>query len=111
VGHLTKIDTGLGDVTIDLTEAEFDDWDVKIVIHTNMGSITVIAPRGLDAQGRESAGPPLAPSAAHGRTAARHHPADTEARRLDTPGYTTKTEPSTADMTAKLRRVIIAASI
>jgi len=40
---------------------------------------------------------------------ARHHPADTEARRLDAPWYTSKTEPSTADMTAKLRRVIIAA--
>jgi DDE superfamily endonuclease len=38
-----------------------------------------------------------------------HHPADAEARRLDAPWYTTKTEPSTADMTAKLRRVIIAA--
>jgi hypothetical protein len=38
-----------------------------------------------------------------------HHPADTEARRLNAPWYTSKTEPSTADMTAKLRRVIIAA--
>ena len=38
-----------------------------------------------------------------------HHPADTVARRLDAPWYTGKTEPSTADMTAKLRRVIIAA--
>lgn len=38
-----------------------------------------------------------------------HHPADTEARRVDAPWYTSKAEPSTADMTAKLRRVIIAA--
>jgi hypothetical protein len=38
-----------------------------------------------------------------------YHPADTEARQLDAPWYTAKTEPSTADMTAKLRRVIIAA--
>ena len=38
-----------------------------------------------------------------------HHPADAEARRVDAPWYTTKTQPSTADMTAKLRRVIIAA--
>jgi DDE family transposase len=38
-----------------------------------------------------------------------HSPADTAARRTDAPWYTTKTEPSTADMTAKLRRVIIAA--
>lgn len=48
VGRLTKIDTGMGDVTIDLTEAEFDDWDVEIVVHINMGSVKVIAPRGLD---------------------------------------------------------------
>lgn len=41
--------------------------------------------------------------------AAGHHPADTEARRLAAPWYTSKTQPSTADMTAKLRRVIIAA--
>jgi len=38
-----------------------------------------------------------------------HHAADAEARRLDAPWYTGKTEPATADMTAKLRRVIIAA--
>jgi hypothetical protein len=38
-----------------------------------------------------------------------HHPADAEARRLAAPWYTAKAEPSTADMTAKLRRVIIAA--
>jgi hypothetical protein len=38
-----------------------------------------------------------------------HHPADTAARRLLAPWYTSKTEPSTADMAAKLRRVIIAA--
>ncbi len=38
-----------------------------------------------------------------------HSPADTAARRRSAPWYTGKTEPSTADMTAKLRRVIIAA--
>jgi hypothetical protein len=38
-----------------------------------------------------------------------YHPADAEARRTAAPWYTSKTEPSTADMTAKLRRVIIAA--
>jgi Domain of unknown function (DUF1707) len=57
VGRLTKISTGMGAVTIDLTEAEFDDWDVEIVVHTSMGSVTVIAPRGLDIRqvGRSSA--------------------------------------------------------
>jgi len=39
------------------------------------------------------------------------HPADAEARRLDAPWYTSKTQPPTADMTAKLRRVIIAAEL
>jgi len=38
-----------------------------------------------------------------------HHPADVQARRTDAPWHTSKTEPPTADMTAKLRRVIIAA--
>ena len=38
-----------------------------------------------------------------------HHPADTQARRINAPWYAAKAEPSTADMTAKLRRVIIAA--
>ena len=42
-------------------------------------------------------------------SAAGHSPADTAARRANAPWYTSKTEPSTADMTAKLRRVIIAA--
>ncbi|HEY7260730.1 MAG TPA: DUF1707 domain-containing protein [Trebonia sp.] len=57
VGRLTKISTGLGNVTIDLTEAEFDDWDVKMVVDVNMGSIRVIAPWGLDIRqvGRSSA--------------------------------------------------------
>jgi len=41
--------------------------------------------------------------------AAGHHPADTEGRRRNAPWYTGKTETSTADMTAKLRRVLIAA--
>jgi cell wall-active antibiotic response 4TMS protein YvqF len=48
VGRLTRISTGMGSVTIDLTEAEFDEWDVQIVVDTGMGSITVIVPRGLD---------------------------------------------------------------
>jgi hypothetical protein len=37
-----------------------------------------------------------------------HDPADID-RRVRAPWYTAKTEPSTADMAAKLRRVIIAA--
>ena len=48
VGRLTRIDTGMGPVTIDLSQAEFDDWDVEIIVHTRMGAITVIVPRGLE---------------------------------------------------------------
>jgi hypothetical protein len=48
VGRVTKIRTGMGGVTIDLSEAEFDAWDVEIDVHTGMGMITVIAPRGFD---------------------------------------------------------------
>jgi hypothetical protein len=48
VGRLTKIETGMGAVIVDLTEAEFDDWDVEIVVHTRMGAVTVISPPGLD---------------------------------------------------------------
>src|SRR6516165_4925767 len=48
VSRLTKIDTGMGDVTIDLSQAEFDDWDIEIVVHTHMGTITVIVPRGFE---------------------------------------------------------------
>jgi hypothetical protein len=57
VGRLTKIHTNMGMVIIDLTEAEFDDWEVEIDVHTNMGSITVIAPQGLDVRlvGKSSA--------------------------------------------------------
>ena len=38
-----------------------------------------------------------------------HHPADVDAHRARAPWYTTKVRPSTADMTGKLRRVLIAA--
>ena len=43
VGRLTKISTGMGSVIIDLTEAEFDDWDVEIIVRVHTGQITVIA--------------------------------------------------------------------
>ena len=50
VSRLTKILTDMGSVTIDLSEAQFDAWEVEIVVHTSMGSITVIVPRGIDVQ-------------------------------------------------------------
>ena len=57
VSRLTKIDTGMGGVTIDLTQAEFDDRDVEIVVHTHMGTITVIVPRGLEVRPVGRSGP------------------------------------------------------
>ena len=57
VSRLTKIDTGMGSVTIDLSQAEFDDWDVEIVVHTHMGEITVIVPRGLEVRPVGRSGP------------------------------------------------------
>lgn len=57
VSRLTKIEVGMGAVVIDLSEAEFDDWDVEIVAHTKMGSITVIAPRGLEVRPVGRCGP------------------------------------------------------
>lgn len=57
VSRLTKIYTGLGSVTIDLSQAEFDDWDVKIVVGTGMGTITVIVPRGFEVRPVGRSGP------------------------------------------------------
>jgi hypothetical protein len=48
VGRHTTIETGMGSVIIDLTDAEFDDWEVEIAIRTTMGSIAVIVPEGFD---------------------------------------------------------------
>ena len=57
VSRLTTIDTGMGDVTIDLSQAEFDDRNVEIVVHTHMGTITVIVPRGLEVRPVGRSGP------------------------------------------------------
>ncbi|MGO8871795.1 MAG: hypothetical protein ACLQPH_10420 [Acidimicrobiales bacterium] len=48
VSRFNKIQAGMGSVTIDLSEAEFDCWEVDLVVHTSMGSITVIVPCGFD---------------------------------------------------------------
>lgn len=57
VSRLTKIDTGMGGVTIDLSQAEFDDREIEIVVHTHMGTITVIVPRGLEVRPVGRSGP------------------------------------------------------
>ena len=48
VSQLSRIYTGFGNVRIDLCQAEFDDWDVKIDVGTGFGKITVIVPRGFE---------------------------------------------------------------
>jgi hypothetical protein len=66
VSRRTTISAGMGAVLIDLSDAEFDDWDVEIVVRTTMGAITVVAPPGFDVRlvGRNgpvttSVGPPI----------------------------------------------------
>jgi hypothetical protein len=48
VSRVNTINVGVGTVTIDLTAAEFDDWDVDIVVHAAVGAITLVVPRGFD---------------------------------------------------------------
>ena len=55
--RLTKIDTGMGSVTIDLSQAEFDDRDIEIAVHTHMGTITMIVPRGFEVRPVGRSGP------------------------------------------------------
>jgi len=50
VGRLTKISADVGSVLIDLTQAEFDDWEVEVIVQVRTGQITVIAPRSVDVQ-------------------------------------------------------------
>ena len=62
VSRLTKIHTGMGAVIIDLSEAEFDDWDVEIVVHAHMGTITVIVSRGVEVRQVGRSGLSIPPS-------------------------------------------------
>ncbi|MCU1491108.1 MAG: hypothetical protein JWM85_2513 [Acidimicrobiaceae bacterium] len=48
VGSVTSIESDMGSVTVDMTEAEFDDLDVDLVVKTRMGAVTIIVPRGFD---------------------------------------------------------------
>ena len=54
--HLS-VRTGPSRITIDLTEAEFDDWTVEIVAHAEMGDVTLIVPRGMAVQLVGTSGP------------------------------------------------------
>jgi hypothetical protein len=50
VGKQTHVSADLGSVTIDLSEAEFDDNVIDLHVYTGWGSITVIVPRGVAVQ-------------------------------------------------------------
>jgi len=46
----TTVRAELGSVTIDLTEAEFDDLNIDLSIYTGWGTITIIVPPGVGVQ-------------------------------------------------------------
>ena len=45
-----RIQTGPSKIILDLTEAEFDDWNVDIRAQTGFGDVIVIVPRGMAVQ-------------------------------------------------------------
>lgn len=48
VSKRTIVSAMVGAVIIDLSHAEFDDWDVEIEAHSTVGAIKVLVPRGFD---------------------------------------------------------------
>lgn len=46
----TAIRAELGSVTVDLTEAEFDDRNIDLSVYTGWGAITIIVPSGVGVQ-------------------------------------------------------------
>ena len=46
----THISADLGSISLDLTEAEFDDHVVDLHVYTGCGGITIIVPRGVAVQ-------------------------------------------------------------
>lgn len=46
----THVSADLGSISLDLTQAEFDDHVIDLHVYTGCGSITIIAPRGMDVQ-------------------------------------------------------------
>jgi hypothetical protein len=57
VSRHTKITARMGSIIIDLRQAEFDDWDVEITAHSDLGIITVIVLPGMDVQAVGRNGP------------------------------------------------------
>lgn len=50
VAKETHINADLGSITIDLSEAEFDDNVIDLHVYTGWGSITIVVPRGVAVQ-------------------------------------------------------------
>ena len=50
VGTQTHVSADLGSITIDFSEAEFDDDVIDLHVYTGWGSITIIVPRGVRVQ-------------------------------------------------------------
>jgi hypothetical protein len=50
VGKETHVNADLGSITIDLSEAEFDDGVIDLHVYTGWGTITIIVPRGVAVQ-------------------------------------------------------------
>jgi hypothetical protein len=46
----THISADLGSISLDLTQAEFDDHVIDLHVYTGWGSITIIVPQGVDVQ-------------------------------------------------------------
>ncbi len=46
----THISADLGSISLDLTQAEFDDHVIDLHVYTGWGSITIIVPQGVDIQ-------------------------------------------------------------
>jgi Domain of unknown function (DUF1707) len=50
VGKQTHVSADMGSITIDLSEAQFDDDVIDLHVYTGWGTITIIVPRGVRAQ-------------------------------------------------------------
>ena len=49
--------TGASKITLDLTDAEFDDWEIDIEARTTLGDVVLVVPRGTAVQLVRTKGP------------------------------------------------------
>ncbi|MEY2426575.1 MAG: hypothetical protein QOI61_2147 [Actinomycetota bacterium] len=50
VARKTKVQTGPSKIIIDLTEAEYDDWNIDLTLQTGLGDVILTVPRGMNIQ-------------------------------------------------------------